>query len=96
MVHSLLLICCVFLFQEEVTKYAGLTCERYETITEDGYILTLHRLPPQKPQNIFYGVPILLQHGLWSSSEDWVAPGPMKSIGLYMLGFRLYCLNFFL
>lgn len=43
--------------------------------TSDGYLLTLHRIPnPGKPV-------IYLQHGVLSSSADWVVIGPQKALG---------------
>lgn len=65
-----------------VAENAGFPLEVHKATTEDGYVLTMHRIndnnrPSQKP-------PILLQHGLWSSSDDWVAPGPEKSLGFLL------------
>lgn len=43
--------------------------------TEDGYILTLHRIRKQGAQ------PFLLQHGLVDSSAGFVVMGPNVSLG---------------
>lgn len=43
--------------------------------TEDGYILTMHRIPNPG------GTPVLLVHGLFDSSATWVLMGPGKSLG---------------
>lgn len=58
--------------------------------TEDGYKLTIHRIPhgknnsDEKDKRV-----ILLQHGLLCSSADWVLMGPEKGLG-YLLADRGY------
>uniref|UniRef100_A0A1B0CF41 Partial AB-hydrolase lipase domain-containing protein n=2 Tax=Lutzomyia longipalpis TaxID=7200 RepID=A0A1B0CF41_LUTLO len=69
-----------------VTK--GYPVESYEVQTEDGYLLTMHRIPygktnesgpaPNKPV-------VFLQHGLLSSSTDWVVIGPDNGALGYLL-----------
>lgn len=57
----------------------GYDSESHIIQTEDGYILTLHRIPSDK--NGRKGrQPIFLQHGLLSSSADFVDAGD-KAIG---------------
>jgi hypothetical protein len=60
--------------------------------TEDGYILTMHRIPYSPASNSSERArPIVfLQHGLISSSVDWVIMGPGKALGKlkFMIGFR--------
>ena len=46
--------------------------EVHEAVTEDGYILQLHRVPPRGGGG---GVPVYLQHGLICSSASWVTSG---------------------
>lgn len=46
--------------------------------TEDGYILTMHRLRNQGAQ------PFLLQHGLVDSSAGYVVMGPNVSLGEFV------------
>ncbi|RZC34794.1 lipase 3 [Asbolus verrucosus] len=65
---------------EIVTKY-GYPCEEYNVTTPDGYILTLHRIPHGKNQNSVSQKVAYLQHGLLSSSADWIISGPSKSLG---------------
>jgi len=69
---------------ELAVKY-GYPAESHTVQTEDGYILTLHRIP--------YGrggarradrPPVLLQHGLLCSSADWVLSGPGEALA-YLL-----------
>ncbi|KAJ8985385.1 hypothetical protein NQ317_007542, partial [Molorchus minor] len=68
-------------------KY-GYPLESYEITTEDGYILTVHRIPhgkdgSQKTEDLDRP-PILLMHPLVCSSIDMVNLGPDKSIGLLL------------
>jgi lysosomal acid lipase/cholesteryl ester hydrolase len=48
-------------------------------VTDDGYILTLHRIPSSK--GVAEKPPVLLQHGLLCSSADWVVTGPEEGLG---------------
>jgi len=67
-----------------IAKY-GYPVQTQSVQTEDGYILTMHRIP--------YGrggarradrPPVLLQHGLLCSSADWVLSGPGEALA-YLL-----------
>ena len=56
-------------------------------MTEDGYILELHRIPHGKSQSTYakpYGKPVLLQHGLVSSSVMWIAAPSNRSLGIVL------------
>lgn len=57
-------------------------------VTEDGYILEMHRIPHGRQQEHrdarIYRTPILLQHGLAGSSADWVLTGPDKALGAHL------------
>ncbi|XP_076749928.1 lipase 3 [Xylocopa sonorina] len=68
----------------ELINAHGYQSEIHNVITDDGYILEIHRLP--------YGLsncnsnfanakrPILIQHGLTGSSADWVLMGPKRGL----------------
>ncbi|KAF5279945.1 hypothetical protein FQR65_LT15127 [Abscondita terminalis] len=60
-----------------IRKY-GYPCEAHRVVTEDGYVLTVHRIPPRSGGN---KGPVLLQHGLLLSSADWIVAGPQKALG---------------
>lgn len=66
-------------------KKYGYPLETYNVTTEDGYVLMLHRIPYGKNNTNHFGSKIkpaaLLQHGLGSSSVDWVNKGPHESLG---------------
>ncbi|XP_066150246.1 lipase 1-like [Euwallacea fornicatus] len=60
--------------------------ETHQVQTEDGYILTMHRIPVGRNEvnkNIKKPA-VFLMHGLLLSSIDWVIRGPGKSIGLIL------------
>lgn len=59
-----------------ITKY-GYDVEEHVVNTEDGYILTMVRIPNQGPA-------VFLMHGLMSSADDWVTAGPESGIA-YLL-----------
>lgn len=54
--------------------------ETHTVKTPDKYLLRIHRLPQDKPTNKV----ILIMHGMFCSSIDWVLIGPGKSIGGWM------------
>jgi len=56
-------------------RKAGYPAESHVVMTEDGYLLTLHRIPGGNDS-----LPVLLQHGLLSSSADWVLLGKNKAL----------------
>lgn len=62
----------------------GLDLEEYTIITEDGYSLPLHRLIIPNDPNRDQKKPLLLQHGLLSSSGSWLTSG-YNSLGYYFI-----------
>jgi lysosomal acid lipase/cholesteryl ester hydrolase len=60
----------------------GYPAESHTVVTEDGYILTLHRIPRSKnsSQKVSPRKTVLLHHGLLGSSADWIIPGPKKGL----------------
>ncbi|KAF2889838.1 hypothetical protein ILUMI_16335 [Ignelater luminosus] len=67
------------LVPELIQKY-GYPCERHTVISKDGYILELHRIPYGKDGPSENRPAVFVQHGLLSSSADWVIPGPEKGL----------------
>ena len=62
--------------------------EIHDIVTEDGYILEVHRIP--------YGVnpasrtnrtkrPVFLQHGLFDSDADWIINPSDKALGSFKI-----------
>lgn len=69
------------------TKY-GHPPSQYQVVTEDGYVLTLYRLPGRSR------IPILLMHGLLDSSDTWLARGNTSvAITLANNGFDVWLAN---
>ncbi|XP_031776290.1 lipase 3-like [Apis florea] len=78
----------IFIEQPELIKSHGYQVEIHNVVTEDGYILEIHRLPygrTNDQRNFNNGKqPVLIQHGLVGSSADWILMGPGRSLP-YML-----------
>ncbi|XP_050093880.1 lipase 1-like [Anopheles aquasalis] len=73
----------------QITSKYGYTTEVHNIVTEDGYIIELHRLrasPKFGPANASH-LPVLLMHGLMGSSADWIFIGPQESLP-YLLSDR--------
>jgi len=67
-------------FQRYLIEKYGYPAETHTVTTEDGYLLTVYRIPnPGRPA-------VFIQHGILASSADWVVLGPKKALGKY---FRL-------
>uniref|UniRef100_T1GDZ5 Partial AB-hydrolase lipase domain-containing protein n=1 Tax=Megaselia scalaris TaxID=36166 RepID=T1GDZ5_MEGSC len=56
----------------------GFPVEEHSVQTEDGYILSIHRIPKANGSVVF------LQHGLLSSSGDWLIIGPQKALAFVL------------
>lgn len=67
--------------QPQIIRRHGYNAESHTIITEDGYILTLHRIPGSK-NGTKGGQPVFLQHGLLASSADWV-DADRNSLGMF-------------
>jgi len=76
----------------EIIKKEGREVEIHQAETDDGYILTLHRIPPIDGA---HGHPVYLQHGLLGSSACWVTTGP-KSLAFILndAGYDVWMGNF--
>ena len=60
----------------------GYPSQTHTVITEDCYILEMHRIPHGKNMAKATKPPILLVHGLLGSSADWVMGIPEKFLGI--------------
>uniref|UniRef100_A0A182RX02 Lipase n=1 Tax=Anopheles funestus TaxID=62324 RepID=A0A182RX02_ANOFN len=73
----------------EITQKYGYATEVHNIVTEDGYIVELHRIrasPSSGPANP-NKLPVLLMHGLMGSSADWILIGPEEALP-YLLSDR--------
>lgn len=72
------------LSQFTLIKKYGYPCEIHRAYTEDRYILELHRVPYGRQGKLEGQRPVVfLQHGLLSSSAEWVLMTPDKGLGKY-------------
>jgi lysosomal acid lipase/cholesteryl ester hydrolase len=65
---------------EYLIESNGYPVETHQITNSDGYILTIHRIP-KGITGKSNGKVAYLQHGILSSSADWVVQGPGKSLG---------------
>ncbi|KAG8230456.1 hypothetical protein J437_LFUL009945 [Ladona fulva] len=78
----------VYMDTPELIKYYGYPVEEHQVKTEDGYLLTMHRIPHGIGEEPRTGRPVVfLQHGLFCSSSDWVIMGPGKGFGNHSQSF---------
>lgn len=68
------------MFQEQLIKYYGYDAEMHEVTTKDGYILTIFRCN-SKNSTTQVRRPVIVQHGLLVSSDDFCINPPDQSLG---------------
>lgn len=67
----------------------GYPVKVHELITEDGYILNIHRIPSQNLNKR----PVLVMHGILSSAADFVVCGPTRALGILYKTVCVQCEN---
>lgn len=73
----------VYFFQPQIIRRHGYPAESHIAQTDDGYLLTMHRIPHGKKNSGNSDGKkevVFLQHGMLSSSADWTLHGPEKSL----------------
>lgn len=85
----------IFLFQVSLIKKNGYPAETHLVETVDGYILEMHRIPHSRsvdPNNATAlrlkrqsKYPVLVQHGNFQSSADWVINYPIRDALAFVL-----------
>lgn len=68
----------------QMIRYHGYPCEIHKVVTDDGYILTLQRIPHGRNGASSNGIPVFLQHGLIDSAVTWLNNLPEQSLGYIM------------
>uniref|UniRef100_A0AAG5CT72 Partial AB-hydrolase lipase domain-containing protein n=1 Tax=Anopheles atroparvus TaxID=41427 RepID=A0AAG5CT72_ANOAO len=73
----------------EIAVRHGYQAESHTLKTADGYLLTVHRLPCGRggcgaQGGKGTGQPVFLQHGLLSSSADWLLSGPERALAFIL------------
>ncbi|XP_026318135.1 lipase 3-like [Hyposmocoma kahamanoa] len=65
----------------QLIVFHGYSVETHTVLTDDGYFLTVHRIPFSKknPKKLPEKT-VLLHHGLLGSSADWIITGPKKAL----------------
>lgn len=66
-----------FMTFEEIVRYNGFECEEHKVTTEDGYILTMHRVYSKEAKEDLANRKVcFLQHGMLDSSTLWIINDP--------------------
>ncbi|XP_024633589.2 triacylglycerol lipase 2 [Medicago truncatula] len=73
----------------------GYPCEEHKVTTEDGYILSLQRIPTGRSDKKADKPPVLIQHGLFCDAAIWLFNSPEESLGFILadIGFDVWLVN---
>ena len=63
---------CDMIFQSQLITSKGYPCEEYTVQTADGYLLGVQRIPHGRGEQPSSRPVVFVQHGLLSSSADWL------------------------
>ncbi|KAA8548224.1 hypothetical protein F0562_004515 [Nyssa sinensis] len=73
----------------------GYKCQEFEVTTDDGYILSLQRIPEGREGGALSKQPVLLQHGVLVDGMTWLMNSPTESLALILAdsGFDVWIAN---
>ncbi|XP_050567932.1 lipase member M-like [Cygnus atratus] len=77
----------VFMDVGEIVRYHGYPYEEHEIVTDDGYYLTMQRIPHGRnsgSSSTSHEPAVLLQHGLVLEGSNWVTNLPNSSLGFIL------------
>ncbi|XP_054687783.1 lipase member M-like [Grus americana] len=75
-----------FMNISQIICFHGYYSEEHQVLTEDGYFLTMNRIPGGREEAGSRGpkLPVLLQHGLVLDGSNWVSNFPSTSLGFIL------------
>ncbi|KAL6954895.1 sterol esterase [Sarracenia purpurea var. burkii] len=63
----------------------GYECQEYKVTTDDGYILSVQRIPQGRVGGgVNKKLPVILQHGLFLDGRSWVLNSPDQNLGFIL------------
>lgn len=78
---------------DQLIEHYGYTAEIHKFVTEDEYILTVFRCN-SKQNSSSEKKPVILQHGIVSSSDDYCINTPNQSLGLFETILKIKIIDF--
>ncbi|KAG8642237.1 triacylglycerol lipase 2 [Manihot esculenta] len=69
---------------KSMVETQGYICQEHKVTSEDGYILSLQRMPAERSGKLADNPPVLLQHGLFSDGATWLSNSPDESLAFIL------------
>ncbi|KAI4308410.1 hypothetical protein L6164_031489 [Bauhinia variegata] len=69
---------------KSIVETQGYKCEEHKVTTDDGYILSLQRMPARRSGANADKPPVLLQHGIFSDASTWLFNSPEESLAFIL------------